>query len=222
MHSLLLVCNSLLPWCWCNLQVSVKATGPNSLSALKLRGLAGAAVRKLLADKGPGSDGSSSSSNSVTMALKLAPPFHNTSEEVQVRAAAAAAAAAADNDAAIPASANLRAAKTHSSDCLACIVARLLMLAHRGVAQRLLVLSHWLHCCPCQLGTCRAAAWLRNHNRAAALWFFPSLLLTVLLFAADHAHCCTVPNRLLCSATTTTMQHCTSRKHGSACWQNSN
>jgi hypothetical protein len=75
---------ALLAACYVT-QVSVKATGPNSLLALKLRGLAGAAVRKLLAEQGPGcSSGSSSSSNSVTMALKLAPPFHNTSAELQV------------------------------------------------------------------------------------------------------------------------------------------
>jgi hypothetical protein len=34
--------------------------------------------------EGSSSSSSSSSSNSVTMALKLAPPFHNTSAEVQV------------------------------------------------------------------------------------------------------------------------------------------
>jgi hypothetical protein len=51
--------------------------------------VAGAAVRKLLADKGHWSQVSSSSNNSVTMALKLAPPFHNTSAEVQVGPAAA-------------------------------------------------------------------------------------------------------------------------------------
>lgn len=43
-------------------------------------------MSRLLPGKGPGSD---VGSNSVTMALKLAPPFQNTSWEVQVGAAAA-------------------------------------------------------------------------------------------------------------------------------------
>jgi hypothetical protein len=73
-------------------QVAVKAFGPNSLSSLKLRGSAGATVSQLLSGKAPpgSAGGSSSSSNSVTMALKLAPHFHNTSWEVQVSAVAAA------------------------------------------------------------------------------------------------------------------------------------
>uniref|UniRef100_A0A383WPB6 Protein kinase domain-containing protein n=1 Tax=Tetradesmus obliquus TaxID=3088 RepID=A0A383WPB6_TETOB len=64
-------------------KAAVKAIGPNSLSALKLRGSAGAAVSQLLAGAAAAAGSSAGSSSSVTMALKMAPPFHSTSAEVQ-------------------------------------------------------------------------------------------------------------------------------------------